>query len=228
MYKKPPLSESELVKRVNLISNCSIEQIAEQCQIAVPENLLHNKGWIGQLLEKVLVTSAKNLSEPDFLELGIELKSIPVKSNGFPAETTYICQVPLVNNLGLIWKNSCVAKKLNRVLWIPIQSERGIPLGKRIIGQGKIWSPNEQEQELIKQDWEELMEYVAFGNISEIDASYGEVMQIRPKAANSKARTQGINQQGQLNATLPRGFYLRTNFTSQIINSSIDKEKKID
>ncbi|MBF0265028.1 MAG: DNA mismatch repair endonuclease MutH [Gammaproteobacteria bacterium] len=222
MYNNPPHTEAELQQRVDKIANSSIAMVAQQCNLAVPENLQHNKGWIGQLLEKALYTSASNLSEPDFLELGIELKSIPVKSNGYPAETTYICQVPLINNLGQQWQQSCVARKLNKVLWIPIQSDSNISLAQRLVGQGIIWQPTESQLDLIKDDWEELMEYVAFGQIDQIDASYGEVLQIRPKAANSKARTVGVNEKGQYNNTMPRGFYLRTAFTAQIIR---DNEK---
>jgi len=220
MYSSPPLTEAELISRVQAIANLSIADVAQLCTWQVPENLNHNKGWIGQLIEKALYTSAKNLSEPDFLELGIELKTIPVKTNGMPAETTYVCQVPLSNNLGLFWAKSCVAKKLNRVLWLPIESNPKLNLAERKIGQGFIWSPNVEELDVLQEDWEELMEYVALGQVEQIDASYGECLQIRPKAANAKARTQGISQSGIYHATLPRGFYLRTSFTHQLLLSN--------
>ena len=219
MQLPPPLTETELEQRVQAIAHLSIAQIAQQCHWQVPENLNHNKGWMGQLIEKALGTSAKNLSEPDFLELGIELKTIPIKKNGYPAETTYVCQVPLSNQLGLFWENSCVAKKLKRVLWLPIESNPRLNLADRKIGQGFIWSPNQEETENLQEDWEELMEYVAFGQIDQIDSTYGEYLQIRPKAANAKARTQGISESGFYQATMPRGFYLRTAFTYQIIQS---------
>lgn len=221
MKAPAPQSEPELLQRVNDMAGKTLAQIAQICHQPIPENLNHNKGWIGQLIEQFLGTDAGNLSEPDFLQLGIELKTIPIKKNSVPAETTYVCVVPLSNHLGLQWHQSCVAKKLQRVLWIPIEVNKSIALAKRKIGYGFIWSPDSETEAILKEDWEELMEYVALGQIETIDASYGEFLQIRPKAANSKARTSGVSANGTYSQTLPRGFYLRTSFTKQIYLNSI-------
>jgi len=225
MKRSPPLTESELLQRVNDIAGKTLAQIAQTCQWPVPDNLDHNKGWIGQLIEQILGTDAGNLSKPDFMQLGIELKTIPIKKNGVPAETTYVCVVPLNDHLGLQWEQSCVATKLNRVLWIPIEVDKNIHLGNRKVGSGFIWSPDQKTAAILKEDWEELMEFVALGQIESIDASYGECLQIRPKAANSKARTVGISSNGRYSQTLPRGFYLRTSFTKKIIEQYLNKSQ---
>ena len=220
--KYPPKTENELSERLYNIAGLTLAELAHSIDWNVPDDLMHNKGWIGQLLEAVLVTSARNLSEPDFLELGIELKSIPVKTcNNYPVETTYVCVVPLTDNLGLQWHNSCVAKKLKRVVWLPIETGPGIILAERKVGQGYIWSPSLETQSILQSDWEELMEYVALGEIDQIDASYGEYLQIRPKAANAKARTQSIGQSGVYTTTLPRGFYLRKEFTHKVLTREL-------
>ncbi len=218
MKRPAPQTETELLKRVSEISGKTLAEIAQVCHCPIPDNLNHNKGWIGQLIEQFLGTDAGNLSEPDFLQLGIELKTIPIKENGVPAETTYICVVPLSQQLGLQWPQSCVAKKLKRVLWIPIEVNKAKQLCDRKVGTGFIWSPDKETEDILREDWEELMEYVALGQIESIDASYGEFLQIRPKAANSKARTKGISSSGTYSQTLPRGFYLRTSFTKTLIS----------
>jgi len=218
MQISPPTSEQELLCRVEKIAGLTLSQLANQISWSTPKNLLHNKGWIGQLLETALGASAGSLSEPDFQNLGVELKTIPINMHGKAAETTYVCVVPLENHIGLSWTKSCVARKLSRVLWIPIESGSGIPLSERRVGMGFIWSPNSSTLNILKSDWEELMEYVALGQIDEIDASYGDYLQIRPKAANAKARTVGISQSGKYKQTLPRGFYLRTSFTNIIMS----------
>jgi DNA mismatch repair protein MutH len=43
------------------------------------------------------------------------------------------------------------------------------------------------------------------------------VLQLRPKAANNKARTEAIGEKGQPIMTLPRGFYLKKSFTRQLL-----------
>ena len=49
--------------------------------------------------------------------------------------------------------------------------------------------------------------------------------QIRPKAANSKILAAGISADGETHKINPKGFYLRTSFTRQILiqNKSVDK-----
>ncbi|PTI95482.1 DNA mismatch repair protein MutH, partial [Staphylococcus succinus] len=42
-------------------------------------------------------------------------------------------------------------------------------------------------------------------------------LQIRPKAANAKALTEAIGAWGERILTLPRGFYLKKNFTSALL-----------
>ena len=43
------------------------------------------------------------------------------------------------------------------------------------------------------------------------------VLQLRPKGRNSKALANAINEQGQPIQSLPLGFYLRKQFTRQIL-----------
>lgn len=217
----PPKTEQELQQRVNKLAGLNLSQLAHQAGVVVPPDLQHNKGWSGQLLELILGCDAKNRSEPDFVQLGIELKTLPLKSNGQPAETTYVCMVPLNKPLGLSWEHSCVYKKLNRVLWLPLEGERSIPVADRRIGQGFIWSPSVEQIQKLKKDWEELMEFVGFGELDIIDAGYGDFLQIRPKGPNSKARTHSIGRAGENIQTLPRGFYLRTSFTRSILSAEL-------
>jgi DNA mismatch repair protein MutH len=61
------------------------------------------------------------------------------------------------------------------------------------------------------------MELIALGRVDEISGHLGDVMQIRPKAANSKVVTDAIGPNGQIIQTLPRGFYLKTSFTKEIL-----------
>ena len=59
------------------------------------------------------------------------------------------------------------------------------------------------------------MDLIVLGKLDQITARIGEVMQLRPKGANSKAITKGID-------TLPLGFYLRKEFTAQILNAFLE------
>ena len=75
--------------------------------------------------------------------------------------------------------------KLSRVLWVPVEGARHIPLAERRVGSPLLWSPSEEEERLLRADWEELMDMIVLGKVEQITARHGQVMQIRPKAANS-------------------------------------------
>jgi DNA mismatch repair protein mutH len=67
-----------------------------------------------------------------------------------------------------------------------------------------------------------LMDYIVLGKLDQITARIGEVMQLRPKGANSKAITKGIGKNGEVIDTLPLGFYLRKEFTAGILNAFLN------
>ncbi|MCG9753812.1 DNA mismatch repair endonuclease MutH [Shewanella insulae] len=214
----PPESIDELMHRAQEMAGLNLGQLAEIHNVAVPNNLKRDKGWIGQLIELELGATAGSKPEQDFLHLGVELKTIPVDESGKPLETTYVTVAPLMNINGLRWQESLVYHKLQRVLWIPVEGIRQKPIGERRIGSPILWTPSESEMAQIRQDWEEIMELIALGKVEQITARHGEVLQLRPKGANSRALTQSIAQDGQVKLTNPRGFYLKIPFTQQILS----------
>lgn len=199
------------------LAGLSLGELALRQNIKVPDNLNKEKGWIGLLLEHALGASAGSKPEPDFPHLGIELKTIPIDRNGKPLETTFVCVAPLTGLTGATWKHSHIKNKLARVLWVPVISEREIPIADRIICTPFIWSPSPEEDELLALDWQELTDMIVLGEVENINGKHGQILQLRPKAANSSAKTKAFNKHGQPFMTLPRGFYLKTHFTRHLI-----------
>ena len=218
-----PQSETELLTRGRMLAGETLATLARKAEVAMPKDLRHAKGWVGQLLEWHLGATAGSKPEQDFQELGIELKTLPIDQAGKPLESTFVCVTPLLGITGLRWEESNVRNKLSRVLWIPVEGSRDIPLAARRIATPFIWSPDVAQEAQLRQDWEELMELVALGRIESITAHHGEVLQLRPKAANGQALTSAIGRQGQLIQTRPRGFYLRTLFTQQLLQQAFNQ-----
>ncbi len=218
MITKPPLSESELVQRASTLAGKTILMLANEQGVTVPQKLLSNKGWTGELIEYHLGASAGNSPEPDFREIGIELKTLPIGTNGKPRESTYICVVSLLPDDTARWDTSLVKRKLTRVLWVPVEGDPEIPLAQRRIGSPFLWSPDQDQENILRNDWEELMEMVLTGKLEQITARYGQYLQIRPKGQNARSVQAGIDAEGNIATTLSRGFYLRTTFTSLILN----------
>lgn len=173
------------------------------------------------LLEHVLGATAGSKPEPDFPELAIELKTLPITSQGKVLETTFVSVAPLTGLTGMTWLNSWVRKKLTRVLWVPVISDRAIPLPHRQVASAFIWTPSAEEEQLLAMDWQELTDMIVLGEVENIQGKHGQVLQLRPKAANSKAKTQAFNRHGHPFMTLPRGFYLKTPFTQALLNKNL-------
>ncbi|CAM7321387.1 DNA mismatch repair endonuclease MutH [Citrobacter cronae] len=213
----PPDSEAQLLTQARQLAGYSLGELATMAGLVAPKDLKRDKGWIGVLLEIWLGASAGSKPEQDFAALGVELKTIPVDSLGRPLETTFVCVAPLTGNTGVTWETSHVRHKLKRVLWIPVEGERSIPLAERRVGSPLLWSPNDEEDQQLRLDWEELMDMIVLGHVERITARHGEVLQLRPKAANARALTEAIGAHGEPILTLPRGFYLKKNFTRALL-----------
>ncbi|CWW89333.1 TPA: DNA mismatch repair endonuclease MutH [Haemophilus influenzae] len=217
-----PQTLEQLLSQAQSIAGLTFGELADELHIPVPIDLKRDKGWVGMLLERALGATAGSKAEQDFSHLGVELKTLPINAEGYPLETTFVSLAPLVQNSGVKWENSHVRHKLSCVLWMPIEGSRHIPLRERHIGAPILWKPTAEQERQLKQDWEELMDLIVLGKLDQITARIGEVMQLRPKGANSRAVTKGIGKNGEIIDTLPLGFYLRKEFTAQILKAFLD------
>jgi DNA mismatch repair protein MutH len=207
------------MRRARALSGLKFADAAALLSTQVPANLLHNKGWTGQLLERLLGASAASRDIPDFVALGIELKSLPVDERGRPLESTFVCTIPLPSVAETEWEDSRVKRKLARVLWVPVEGSRNISMAERRIGEPLLWSPGPTEEATLKFDWDTLAGIIGRGDVESITGHLGVAMQVRPKAKNSSARRWGLDEDGVRVARMPRGFYLRAEFTHSIIKS---------
>ena len=216
-FPSAPRTIAELEHRIDLIAGLTLGEVAQQLNVQVPDNYLLEKGWGGQLIEAFLGATAGNLPEPDFQHIGVELKTIPIDESGKPLETTFVCVAPLTGETGVTWQTSTVYKKLRHVLWVPIISSKEIPIPYRQIAMPFLWQPSQDEAETLQSDWQELTDLIVFGHHHRINAKLGQALQLRPKAADSSVRTQAFDTEGKLTSAPPKGFYLRTGFTNQIL-----------
>ncbi len=218
MKISPPTSTKELLARSQQVAGLTLGEVATNLGETVPCSLLRAKGWIGQLIEKALGANAVNLDQPDFIDLGIELKTIPINGDGNPSESTYICTAQIPHQEAC-WEQSRVWRKMNKMLWVPIEQAPHKPLSQCRIGTPLLWYLPPAIEAQLKQDWEELTELIQLGHYEDLNAYKGKYLQIRPKAANSKTFIQVIDHLGQTISTVPKGFYIRTLLTREILQT---------
>ena len=222
--RKPPESEAELMRRCRALAGKSLGQVAAELNVAVPGSRTRAKGWAGQMIERYLGACAASRPEPDFRNLGIELKTIPVNRHGKAKESTFVCVAPMTVASGLRWSDSTVRHKLARVLWVPIEADPGILPSNSKTGNAFLWSPSREQARILEQDWQELVEMLCFGEFDKVSAKHGKYLQVRPKAASSTSLVHTTLADGDAGLTLPRGFYLRTRFTNMLLQQHLAQE----
>jgi len=214
---EPPGSVDELLSRAWRVAGLNLAELAAQVGIQVPDEAVRAKGIAGQILEKVLGATAASKAEPDFVGLGIELKTIPLDASGKPKESTFVCSISLSAMADTEWEQSTVLKKLSKVLFVPVEAASETPLRDRRVGRAYLWTPSHQEKRLLQTDWERLAEMIAAGDVERITGHLGEVLQVRPKAPHGRSRRRAPDEEGAVQWTMPRGFYLRPSFTGSVL-----------
>ncbi|XBC44392.1 MAG: DNA mismatch repair endonuclease MutH [Buchnera aphidicola (Schlechtendalia peitan)] len=215
--------EDTLLINAQGLHGYSIKELAYSISKPLPVCLKNNKGFIGILIESLLGVITNNRISPDFCELNIELKTIPICSEGYPLENTFICYVPLFKNIGLTWESSYIYKKIRKILWIPIQGSRNSEFFNKKVGHAFIWSPSILEDNYLKKDWEEFMDYIILGKVNKIKSQYGSVLQVKKKSKRN-VLTKYINEYGKISLTVPRAFYFRKKFTYSLLKNAFYKK----
>lgn len=220
---EPPRDEAELLARARALGGRTLGELAARFEVQVPESPARGKGWAGALLERALGSTAGSRAEADFPALGIELKSLPVSAEGRVLETTFVTTLELDGPRARDWAHSRARHKLARVLFIPVEAERTVPLAQRRIGMAFLFSPDAEQESRLAEDFALLVELATEGLFHRIDASQGRWLHLRPKGADSSAlRWLHDDEAGLVRESL-RAFYLRREFTQGLLDRALGR-----
>jgi DNA mismatch repair protein MutH len=214
----PPASEAALLQRAHHLAGRTLGELGAALDIAIPNEPRRAKGLAGRLVERWLGADAGSHDGPDFTALGIELKTIPIGSDGRPRESTFVSSIDLRAVTETEWEGSRVRRKLARVLWVPVEAEPNVPLADRRVGTAWLWSPSQDQEAALRADWELLVGRLAAGEGELLTAREGTHLQVRPKAANASVDRRASDAEGAPIRTAPRGFYLRAAFTQTLLD----------
>ncbi len=179
----------------------------------MPEDPARAKGWVGQLVEDALGAAAASRPVPDFEALGVELKTVPVDAKGQPREATYVTAFPLTGEPD--FADTHLARKLERVLFVPVEAEPALPLQVRCIGSPLLWRPDEQQRAALEQDWRSFVARAAEVGIEAIGPRIGQALQVRPKGSSAED-TGWSDGPGGRRRVPRRGLYLRPGFVGAL------------
>lgn len=220
----PPETVKELQVRAAALAGRTVGEVARRLGITLPAEPKRAKGFVGQLAERALGADPRAGDKPDFPHLKVELKTIPVRPDGTPAESTFVCSVTMSTTDAERWETSRLRLRLQQVLWLPVESPATAPLAQRRYGHCYLWIPSAEQQALLRADWEDLMG--ALGSGRTVDAHEGRVLQLRPKAADANARSLAPSE-GGAGLMSPMGFYLRPQFTGALLAHGMERASAV-
>lgn len=216
--------ENTLLTAARALAGYTVAELAQAVKQGLPNEPLRDKGFIGRVAERALglhPTPGVAPAARDFVTLGVELKTLPVSAQLQPRESTFVCYVPLVQLTEVPWEESRVAKKLTRVLFLPIESGSDLGFSQRRVGRAFLWSASAEQTAILRADYVELARRVQDGHAEALDARVGQALQLRPKAAHGSVRVRITDGDGVPWRLQPRAFYLRASFTKQIVAESL-------
>ena len=210
------------MSRAKKLAGVRLDELASSVAFVVDGEAVRTKGKVGELLERALGATGAG-AQMDFPDLEVEMKTVPLEA-GKPAESTFVCALQLMDAERASWETSWVRKKLSRVLWVPVVRKRTAgesagPAEEReaYFGEPLLWSPTLEQERILAGDFDEVLGRIGAGGIEGVTAHVGRWLQLRPKAAHGRVRTVVRAAEGDLVATVPRGFYLRAKFVGAVL-----------
>lgn len=213
-----------LLDRARGLGGCTVAELWAQHASGPLPDLRRHKGLVGQLVEAALGARGGSDAQPDLPHLfapdgspGVEIKTVPLQPSGRPAESTWVSRLPMRGEL-VAFADSSVARKLACVLWIPLDA--GDAVAQRRLHEPRLWQPDQDTWRRLQADYDAALELLAAGRTEELHGGLGELLQVRPKAANAHSRVAGWDAEGRPADVLQRGFYLRAGFVQQALQAA--------
>ncbi len=227
--QKTPTNIQELFMIADQIAGENIECLID-AQHSQSQHLSYqpkHKGWQGEVIEKALRIDNPSQSGPDFLHLGVEVKSIPIREDGLIFESTYICRVPQVDFGSYQWVESRAWSKMKRILWVPVLRKESSPSLKDRIGYPFLWCPTPEQESILREDWESHINALYHGVRDALSATRGTWLQVRPKGRKASDQVEIVLANGNAQSVQSAGFYLRPSLTKTLVTQSLGSPEEL-
>lgn len=165
-----PSDKNSIIEYAKKLKGKSLRQV---CDPNVLEHSYSGKGNFGQVLEKFYFGYEPNSNaEADFAQIGMELKSSPLKqlkNNEYRSKERLVLNIiNYVNVVNQNFENSDFVKKNASILLIFYLHQAGFDILDYLIKLVDEWSFPSTDLEIIKKDWELITKKIADGKAHEL------------------------------------------------------------
>lgn len=165
-----PSNKNSVIEYAKKLKGKSLRQV---CDSTILEHSYSGKGNFGQVLEKFYFGYDPNsTAEADFAQIGMELKSSPLKqlkNNEYRSKERLVLNI--INYFNVVnqnFENSDFIKKNASILLIFYLHQAGYDILDLIIKLVDEWSFPSTDLEIIKKDWETITKKIADGKAHEL------------------------------------------------------------
>lgn len=165
-----PSDKNSIIEYAKKLKGKSLRQV---CDLKILEHSYSGKGNFGQVLEKFYFGYEPNsLAEADFAQIGMELKSSPLKqlkNKEYRSKERLVLNIiNYVNVVNQNFENSDFVKKNTSILLIFYLHQAGFDILDYLIKLVDEWSFPSTDLEIIKKDWELITKKIADGKAHEL------------------------------------------------------------
>ncbi len=108
-------------------------------------------------MERALGATAASRAEPDFPDLGVELKTLPVDEAGHCLESTFVCTAEVGDSADARGgRGAASGRRFATCSGFPSRGRATLPVAERRIGAPFFWQPGGDEEAALRADWELL------------------------------------------------------------------------
>jgi DNA mismatch repair protein MutH len=221
-----PSDKNSIIEYAKKLKGKSLRQV---CDSKVLEHSYSGKGNFGQVLEKFYFGYEPNsLAEADFAQIGMELKSSPLKqlknSEYRSKERLVLNIINYVNVVNQNFENSDFVKKNASILLIFYLHQAGFDILDYLIKLVDEWSFPSTDLEIIKKDWELITKKIAEGKAHELSEGDTFYLGACTKGANA------LSVRKQPFSEIPakqRAYSFKQGYVNHIIASIANESKEI-
>lgn len=221
-----PSDKNSVIEYAKKLKGKSLRQV---CDPTILEHSYSGKGNFGQVLEKFYFGYEPNsTAEADFAQIGMELKSSPLKqlkNNEYRSKERLVLNI--INYFNVVnqnFENSDFIKKNASILLIFYLHQAGYDILDLIIKLVDEWSFPSTDLEIIKKDWETITKKIAEGKAHELSEGDTFYLGACTKGANS------LSVRKQPFSEIPakqRAYSFKQGYVNHIIASIAGETKEV-
>ncbi len=197
--------------------------------LGIPNHAHFKKGASGLILENLLGLTNNGNPMADLEDLKVEIKVLPLQLHNFKVkEPTQIKMINFMEVAKEVWETAKLRNKIETIFWIVYGVPRDLKTKKNssqdnyILLDWFIDAPNNEKQQVFKQDWELIQSYIIRGDGDKLSCSMGTYIEPKTKGKNNQDKTDAPDGKGGVTKVRRRAFYFKKKYTNENVVSELD------